>query len=403
VQPHDGTARIAYIDGLRGVAIGMVLVFHAWYHYLQVDFATYRPRTPLDGALLQGSQGVSLFLVISGFCLAFPLLQRQAAGASDWFRPSVFFARRALRILPPYYVALCLFVGWHIVFATAHWPQLPFVGAPLTRGNLLSHLLLVHNLTPYRWAINGSFWSLGLEWQWYGVFPPLLVWCARSPRAALACCLAGALLWHVGTHDLWQESALPARLFEFCCGVAVARMIVRRTRVSRRLLLLTLLALVSVQVPLVPLVARGHGARLINLVLHPIATLGLAQPLWGVIFAAVLLLGYYSRAANTLLSWRPLVALGVVSYSVYLVHEPVLQGVEAFGPPGLRHSLLMLPIALSCALASGVIFHLCIERPCMRRSTWQRLAPALLRLFAWTDALWAYLAAGGRLARAVHE
>jgi peptidoglycan/LPS O-acetylase OafA/YrhL len=404
MTPHgEGAERIVYIDGLRGIAVGMVMIFHAWWDYPSLIHPSLdHPRTLAEGLLVLGNQGVSLFLVISGFCLAFPAMQRHAAGEPRWFTPRVFFARRALRILPPYYGALALFVGVSLVIAHVRWPELSVVGPPPSPRSLLAHLLLVHNLTYDNWSINGSFWSLALEWQWYWAFPLVLVLCARSPRLALGLCVALAVVWHVGAHDLWDIGAVPARLFEFCCGVAAARLVVRRTPVSRFLLVLgAVMAFVAVQVPPLPPVSHVPLAWLLNHVLHPIATLGLAQPLWGIVFACLLLLGHYSRVVNAILSWRPLVALGIASYSVYLIHEPVVQAVETYVPAATVPALLAAVAALACGMALGIVFHICIERPCMRRSTWQRLAPLLVRLFAWTDALWVYVVGKSRRSAAL--
>jgi peptidoglycan/LPS O-acetylase OafA/YrhL len=87
---------------------------------------------------------------------------------------------------------------------------------------MLSHIFLVHNLTQYIYSVNGMFWSLGLEWQWYWVFPIVLLVCIRSRALALLACLALTVLWHLGTNDLWGMGALPPRLFVFCCGIVVA-------------------------------------------------------------------------------------------------------------------------------------------------------------------------------------
>jgi peptidoglycan/LPS O-acetylase OafA/YrhL len=103
------------------------------------------------------------------------------------------------------------------------------------------------------------------------------------------------------------------------------------------------------------------------------------------------LLGWRSGIANAALSWRPLVRLGIVSYSVYLIHEPVVETVEVFAPPALRLSLLVMPVAIAAGVALGVVFHLTIERPCMSSATWIRLGPTLTHLCRWVDPLYGCL------------
>jgi len=390
VRTHpEHAGRITYLDGLRGVAIAMVLVFHAWYHYMRIpDALAYRPRTFMEAIVRQGYQGVSLFLVLSGFCLAYPLLRRREDGRANWFAPPVFYARRALRILPPYYAAVALFVGLSVLIAHNRWPLLSIVGQPPGRLDVLSHLALVHNVTGFNNSINGSFWSLGLEWQWYWAFPLVLALCVWRPRVALGVCFGIAIAWHVWTHDLWSLGALPARLFEFCCGIAAASLVVLRAKLRRRVLVAGIvLPLLLMQARSVTLAGHETHAWLINHSLHAVDSLGLTQPLWGVVFASLLLLGYHCRWTNAVLSWRPLAALGIASYSIYLIHEPVIQAVETWVPPGLARSPVIMPIALACGIVCGVLFHVCIERPCMRRATWQAVSPALLRLFARTDVM----------------
>lgn len=357
-----------YVDGLRGVAIAMVLIYHAWLHHGWLDQGAGRVATAFDRLANIGYQGVTLFLVLSGFCLSYPLWRRRRAGAADWFTPSLFFARRCLRILPPYYVALALFSA--IIVLRDH--GLRHLGAI----NLVSHVLLLHTLTPYHDEINASFWSLGLEWQWYWLFPLVLALCLWSPWRALALCLAAAVFWHAGTHDLWSLSALPARLFEFCAGVVAARMVVSGHAVP-----VVALALAALAAPL--------AYALSSVLPIPLQDVyGRGEPLWGLGFAALVLLGSRRGAVFSALSWSPLALLGVASYSVYLVHEPLVATIDKHAPLPLRNSPLVMVVAIVAALVAGMLFHLAVERPFMRAATQRKVVPALTALFGWTDWTW---------------
>lgn len=367
--------RIAYVDGVRGLAIALVLVYHSWGN-LHVSAS----GNAFNFVASQGFEGVSLFFVISGFCLSFPLWKRRYAGIERWFVPSEFFVRRCLRILPPYYVALVLFAAVKVAASHHHSQALATREAPLTLPDLIAHVFLIHNLTPYINSINGMFWSLGLEWQWYWVFPILLVLCIRSPGLALAGCLVLTVFWHLGMHDLWGMGALPPRLFEFCCGIIAASLVAGQKRISPALLLSGLVIPLSV-------LEIAHTTDIPALTRF-VSFTSLGQPLFGIVFASLILLGYQSRFANGVLSWKPLVLLGIASYSVYLVHGPVLTRLYLLAPGSLRQPLIIVPLAWILGILSGVAFHLVIERPCMRKSTWTRVIPVLSRALAWTDLLW---------------
>src|SRR5262245_33011004 len=105
-------ARLSFIDGLRGLAVLMVLTYHCWVHtigerHLPVTVAFLHRNVDVTIPLHLGYVGVHLFLVLSGFCLTYPLVREGVAGMR--LELGRFFRRRAWRILPPYYVALLIF------------------------------------------------------------------------------------------------------------------------------------------------------------------------------------------------------------------------------------------------------------------------------------------------------
>ncbi len=245
---------IDYLDGLRGIAIALVLISHAWGFALVNTARSLGYTTVLDHFFWHGYEGVSLFLVLSGFCLSIGPLRKRREGSPDWFRPAQFFGRRAWRILPPYYVALTLSILVGALYARQQWRPLDSMVRYPVWSSILSHVALVHNLTHVCGDLNTSFWSLGLEWQWYLVFPAALVVCLARPRLALLLCLASAVAWAVVTRRpqaLPDTSScmLPARLFEFCCGVVAADLVARGRRVPALVLALTPPLFLALQLP----------------------------------------------------------------------------------------------------------------------------------------------------------
>ncbi|MGH2444107.1 MAG: acyltransferase family protein [Chloroflexota bacterium] len=371
--------RIASIDGLRGIAVSMVVLYHGWL----LMFAHGIPPSKIhmnlfDRVFERGYLGVSLFLVLSGFCLSYPALQRRAGAERQWFVPSIFFARRCLRILPAYYAALflCLLAG---VFLAGRLPGLEVTHAR-SLPSFLSHLALVQNLTPYDRSINAPFWSLGLEWQWYLLFPIVLLMGIRYPRATGVALLAAACITLAG--KLGQGNTLfipPARLFEFYIGIVCARLAVTQIIPGRaRLLSAAFLAVALAE-------ATGTGLRPVH---EMVVRMGLHEPLYGVAFGCLLLLGYRAGSVRHALSWRPLSTLGVASYSIYLVHYPIVQAIDLYAPTSIRHSGVTMTLAVCGGVATGISFYFLVERPSLSRAVSRALSPILRRAFQPLDAIW---------------
>lgn len=348
--------RLDYIDGLRGLAVFMVVVLHsADYDFLGVTSHTAGFRIVFTHLAIQGYQGVSLFLVISGFCLALPAFQRQISGRSDWFSVRRFAARRCWRILPPYYAALLLSVILALNTRGTLIPQLTTPHPGLL--DIVAHVALVQNLTPYVGSINGPFWSLALEWQWYIAFPLVLYGMLRWPRSTLATCFALACGWHLVTHDagyaFHQFSAvLPGRLFEFSCGVGVARLAASGWQPPRRFNTLLGWAIV---LPICLMIVPPLRAGISSLV-------GPAQPLIGLQFGALVLLASNSTRVRRILSWRPLVRLGLISYSVYLIHDPVIVLVQPWFWLVFHQWLIVTLLGIAVGITAGATFYLAVER-----------------------------------------
>ena len=189
----------------------------------------------LDFLVRSGSSGVSLFLVLSGFCLYLPWAERRRDGME--FRG--FMARRARRLLPAYYATLAVLIITAVV-AQGNAGFTWYSGPDLAAQTLL-HVTLVHQFFPQSfYAVNGSFWTLGLEWELYLAFP-LLLWgitrfgIARTVVAVVAI-NAGYRLGldiaiHTGAlraHGLWATAVLPnlitGRWAEFAFGMVGAEL-----------------------------------------------------------------------------------------------------------------------------------------------------------------------------------
>lgn len=309
--------RLPGVDGLRAVAALWVVLFHMA-AFSSVQF----PQVPmLDIFLRSGSTGVSLFLVLSGFCLFLPF----AGGRTARFKVGEFFRRRCKRLLPAYYAALLLALALALVSADS-------LGLPrLTLGEAVwqtaTHLTLTHTLFPDTfYSLNGAFWSLGLESQLYLALP-LLVWITtrfgltRALAVALACNviyrLGLGLAMSAGQLDSGGLLAvavlpnqLPGRWAEFAFGMLAADLYASgRLERCARYVPAMLVAIVAL-VPISLIAARFELSHIV----------------YGALFCTLLCVVVTSdnRVAR-MLAWRPLVALGTMSYSLYLVHQPIIQ------------------------------------------------------------------------------
>src|SRR5712691_3175918 len=189
---QEGKNTIAVLDGVRACAIILVLTFHI--NRVTGDNLWSMTAFPLASSVsTAGGTGVTLFFVLSGFLLFLPFA-KSLLFQSTWPSPRVFYLRRVFRIVPAYYVSLFLII---VFFQPQylHWDHLK---------DLMLFLTFFMDSTQQTFRqINGPFWTLAIEWQFY-MFLPLLAWGISrlvrrvSPQGrlrALIFCLIGMIIW----------------------------------------------------------------------------------------------------------------------------------------------------------------------------------------------------------------
>ena len=191
-QKNGKKNTISVLDGVRGVAVLMVIVFHV--NRVTGDNLWNQAANPLASSIsTAGGIGVTLFFVLSGFLLFMPFA-KAILYKTNWPLVRVFYVRRVLRILPAYYVSLFLLILFE-------YPEY------LHRDHLKSLALFLTFFMDSTRAtfrqINGPYWTLATEWQFYMLLPLIALGIAflvsRVPikrrLPAVTFCLLGIIAW----------------------------------------------------------------------------------------------------------------------------------------------------------------------------------------------------------------
>ena len=356
--------RTLLLDAARGLAVVSVVVYHCF----TLAVSGPRPEGSVGAGwwlLGAGSLGVDLFFVLSGFLMAGSwerCRRRHPEGLRDAL---IEYARnRTLRIIPAYWVSLAILLP-----VTA--PALLSSGSGLGRVALLATLqgYVVKELPG---QVNLVYWSLTTEVHFY-LMLPALAWALRryGARRLLPACLVVAVLWRVWVHGDLPDSWILGRLDQFVAGMAAAGLVAaadagRPGGLVRRLEARTTAATCAA---LLLAVALYHGARFSSAAPRPLAVL--VHPLAGVLIAA-LLVRVVTAGRTAGVGVSALGAVGVVSFSLYLWHYPVLYhglrvlGLDEAGAPALAVGAgVLVLVALSGALA--VLSYRLVERPFLER------------------------------------
>jgi peptidoglycan/LPS O-acetylase OafA/YrhL len=364
------------LDAIRGLAILWVLAYHisgaSWGWDVgrwQAAASQWPTWLAIPGQLAarllgMGGLGVPIFFVLSGF-----LIHYTYSRSTDQ-RISTFWWRRWWRICPPYLAALIAFALWG-----------GFLWHSRGRQDFLYHLLLIHNFKDRTFfSINGSFWSLAHEAQFYALYPLLL---ALRRRIGMQSLLVLALTARIGI-SIWlmlqpgryaQDPSvllmLPRLYFEWILGMYVADCFLQDRRAF----------------PGRPWIGWLAGAYAVFAAGRGWWDLGVV-PAVSVATAVWIEQIIHNRGQATRLE-RWLIPLGVVSYSLYLWHQPIVNQIVshvAQSPRGLaavgQGGLCAAGFALSAlaALIVAVGSYQLIELPSIeyvkRRTRSRTQAPA---------------------------
>jgi peptidoglycan/LPS O-acetylase OafA/YrhL len=345
---------IPVLDGVRAIACFGVISYHIHYFISHVFDLNAIFGLFAAAVAMAGWSGVTLFFVLSGFLLFMPYA-KALLFAQRWPSARSFYLRRALRILPGYYIALSLL----ILLAHPQYLQ------PDHLGDLGLFVTLLMDSTRQTYQqINGPFWTLAIEWQYYMLLPLFALGIGLLVRRGktsvqrcwfLVACLLGLVIWGLVTRFVGiyytahpsETILVPRRVLnvfllltygvsgkyyeDFAVGMLLSTLYIAShnatptSKISQffsrydswfwgaGILLLFFMAVWSV-FPALSFLGPLIGA-------HALLTeLGYATGFAACI--AALLFGAEER--KRLFDWAPLRWLGGISYSLYIWHLPIL-------------------------------------------------------------------------------
>lgn len=351
--------RLAFPDGMRALAALYVVLGHSLLQIWPAANMDILAR-PWTAWMQYAHYAVTVFIVISGFCLALPVV-RGDGRIRGGFR--TFIRRRARRLIIPYYLALLfstvLIWLWIGKPTGTHWDLSIWV----TWKGIITHVFLINNMWDPA-MFNHALWSVATEWQIYFFFP-LLVYGFRKigpERMTLLTIIASyAILFLSEGTRIYR--AQPHYLGMFALGMLTASLLfsqdARLQTIRRRIpwsgisaLMFFLLCVLFSHIDLL-IVNRYEKELDLYIGLWTIVTIfAAAKPGW----------------IKTFLEHPVLVHIGLFSYSIYLVHAPLLQVVTQYVVRPLGYSqgagmAMQLAFGVPFVLAIAYAFFRVCERP----------------------------------------
>ncbi|MGL7661120.1 acyltransferase [Salmonella sp. NW791] len=343
----------ADIDGLRAVAVLSVVIFH------------YFPSI-LPG----GFVGVDIFFVISGYLITSIILK---SASSNSFSYVEFYKRRILRIFPALSVVLisCLIIGW-VYFFQDDYKSLG--------KHVFSGAFFISNLT--LWSESGYFdsqsylkpllhlWSLGIEEQFYILWPIVILCCFKSKHSkrniVLSCAAIFIVSYTTSVSTMAYEGGAnyysPAsRFWELMAGAIIAtlRFIGIKTSVSKYMSLLGIIIII-LSIALI----NGKMAFPGYIAIIPVIGASLIIASNGT-----------DWIASKILSFKPIVFIGLISYPLYLWHWPVYSFYRSIFSVSPSSNELLILMAL--ALVLSILTYFLLEKP-LRHSAKRSVATIIL-------------------------
>lgn len=338
------SVRFAFADSLRGLAALWVVLFHAsegkHIEYIKDSTPSFFYKLLFDF----GDLGVAVFFVLSGFVMALTV-QKSIVGSTF---ASKFILRRLVRLVPPYYFAIVITLLLMVVKSKALHTEFVMV----SMQDLWAHAFFLQDFLSIP-QIGTVFWTLCIEVQFYIAFI-IMVWIAdqaekllniRQGRLVIVTLSSTiALIWafQFETDPLWTGGFI-GHWYSFLAGVLVS-LALPENNLSRKIAFgyFLLLAIASI-------VTHSMFTFIVTITSLLLVTAGIQGKM------------------NVWLNWRWVQSLALVSYSLYLIHNPIsgatFNVLKRILPEGLVFDVLELVIVIGVCLVLSWIAYIISERP----------------------------------------
>lgn len=331
----------ADIDGLRAIAVLSVVLFHFFPVFLQGGFV-----------------GVDIFFVISGFLIGKIIISEIKDNSFSFIN---FYKRRALRIFPA--LILVLLFCFAIGYTSLYEPELASLSKHIAAGaGFVSNLVL--------WSESGYFdassnskpllhlWSLGVEEQFYIFTPIILIFAIRRgiPLLKILASLTLAsfiyCLWTMHFDRTANYYSPFSRMWELMAGVILAFITISMAHAN------ALFNRFGNYISLAGMILLASSILLINESMKFPGYIAIFPVLGSVMIIAA---GPNSYVNSKILSAKPLVFIGLISYPLYLWHWPVVTFARIIHGDQLSTEISFLFLAVSFALA--ILTYILVEKP----------------------------------------
>lgn len=344
--PQNSAQRFAHIDALRAFAVMLVIVQHAGI------------------SQVPGDSGVTVFFGISGFIITFVLLRER--DRSGGFNARRFYARRLLKLGPPFLVAILIPTLIWAIFNPVSWK------AVLSQIFFSYNWVQIFDNPASEMVMPGTnvVWSLGVEEQFYIAFSIIWLFLVRAAwwRAGLVVLASVAIVYsNVLRLVLWAEGdriehllrGTDARMDAIAWGVLAA--VAYHAHSQGRLPWLSrfgsdAVLVVAAVAFVLPFAVQGYGIeQVVRNLVHPLAAVSVI--LYGLMPSGSRLQGAFYRLAT--LSIVQL--LGLASYSIYIAHYVIVEPI--YYATGDISNLIRVPALTVIGVLAGIVVYQLVEKP----------------------------------------